>query len=337
MKLPVVIAVGISGLLLCAVWLVYINRASEKIVPSTLPIALGAILGIGISVFVFGSDPPKKTTFESTFIVDSLLKWPKKSIDQCRGVFISDAEMLALMDHSKLLEQQDEKAIHVYNQLLQWRMINHLAAFYGKSWQNDFFSSSRYRFQQSVPRVSDANQTTVINLKNVNGLLGANIFATSLSGKNDAELKLSLPPRSSVFIQPAAESDDWSTADGVITLEVDKLPILGPLYTVRISSRPTIAWGGTHGYEKFVDISKVEAENVMTYIFQVRIETKTSKWRSGSPALPGYKEWSDQLTEILRNSFDEQRLFDRVRTDGCAVIDDAAKASDRDGPLGQTR
>ena len=133
------------------------------------------------------------------------------------------------------------------------------------------------------------------------------------------------PPRSSLSIQPAATNDDWSTDDGVITIEVDKLPVLGFLYTVRISSRPTIAWPGTHGHDKFFTIPKDEANDIMTYIFQVRIDTQTSKWRSGSPALPGYKEWSDQMTEILRNSFGELRLYDRVKTDGCVATDDTAK------------
>ena len=127
------------------------------------------------------------------------------------------------------------------------------------------------------------------------------------------------------FVDSAGCDKRWSTDDGVITIEVDKLPVLGLLYTVRISSRPTIAWPGTHGHDKFFTIPKDEANDIMTYIFQVRIDTQTSKWRSGSPALPGYKEWSDQMTEILRNSFGELRLYDRVKTDGCVATDDTAK------------
>jgi len=313
-KLPAVLAISISILLLCGVWLVYINRASEKIVSSTLPIAIGAILGIGISVFVFGSDPPKKVRFESTFVVDHESTVPDKSVQGCRGGnYISDNEVTEIAKQVQLRNEEIARGIHVYNHLLQWKMLTQLAFAYGSSWQADYFASPRYRFQQIFSRPAGPS----ISREMVDFTKG-NMFGGTNSLSKGETFQISLPPRSSISVSAPSVKEAWADSEGSITIEIDKLPLLGPLYTVRIYNRPTIILGGTQGYKRYLDLSENREAQLQTYIYEVRVETETSKWRSGSPSLAAFKGWADQLTEVLRNDFDEQRLFDRVRNDGCA-------------------
>jgi hypothetical protein len=315
LKIPAVLAISISILLLCSVWLVYINRASEKIVSSTLPIAIGAILGIGISVFVFGSDPPKRVRFESTFVVDRLSTTPDKSIQGCRGgTYISDNEITEITKQVRLKNEGIARGIHVYNHLLQWKMLTELAFAYRRSWQADYFASPRYRFQQIFSRPADPSIT-----KEMVDSTKGNMFGGNNSVLEGETFQISLPPRSSIAVSAPSIKDAWADSEGSITIEIDRVPLLGPLYTVRIYNRPTIILDGTQGYRRYISsLSQNSEAQLQTYIYEVRVETETSKWRSGSPSLAAFKGWAEQLTEVLRNDFDEQRLFDRVRNDGCA-------------------
>jgi hypothetical protein len=280
-------------------------------VSSTLPIAIGAILGIGISVFVFGSDPPKKVRFESTFVVDHLSGAPEKSISDCRGgAYISDDEATEIAKQVQLANEEMARGVHVYNHLLQWKMLSQLAFAYREGWQADYFASPRYRFQQIFHRpISPSVTSEMVDFTKENTFWGTGIMA---------EEHISLPPRSSISMSAPGIKEGWAESEGLIILELDKLPILGPLYTIRIYNRPAVILPGTYGYKRYIGLSDAREAQLQTYIYEVRVETETSKWRSGSPSLAAFKGWADQLTEVLRNEFDEERLFERVRmNNGC--------------------
>jgi hypothetical protein len=70
MKASLALAIFISAVLVGAVWIVYLNRASEKIVSAALPIAAAAVLALCLSVFVFGADPPQAARFEVSYTIN---------------------------------------------------------------------------------------------------------------------------------------------------------------------------------------------------------------------------------------------------------------------------
>jgi hypothetical protein len=225
LKISAILAFVISLLLLGAVWLVYVNRSSEKIVSSTLPITVGALLGIAISVFVFGADPPKAVHFESTFVVDRQLKWLDKTIMQCKGnTLMPDQTILALMEvEPELLTEADwGRDIHVYNHLLQWQILSRLALLYGANWKNDIYTSPRFKFQQSQGRPSVPPEVPVLSTDEIRNRLKGNLFQKLQLFDDKIPFQLSLPPRSSFSVSPPEFSDDWSTDDGEIKIEIDK-------------------------------------------------------------------------------------------------------------------
>src|SRR6266851_4274012 len=65
-----------------AFWFVWMNRASEKIVSSTLPIAIAAIVGVFLAGWVFGGDEDNETVFPVCYMLDLESKLPLDSVDE---------------------------------------------------------------------------------------------------------------------------------------------------------------------------------------------------------------------------------------------------------------
>ena len=59
-----------------AFYVVWMNRASEKIVTAVIPIAIAALIGVGLTVFVFGGQPPLTVKFPAVFLYRSSDKAP---------------------------------------------------------------------------------------------------------------------------------------------------------------------------------------------------------------------------------------------------------------------
>ena len=63
-----VLILSVSGLMtVFAFYLVWMNRASEKILSAIFPVAVAALTGVILAVFVFGGEPATTTVFPSSF------------------------------------------------------------------------------------------------------------------------------------------------------------------------------------------------------------------------------------------------------------------------------
>ncbi len=58
-----------------AFWLVWNNRGSEKIVTAVVPIAVGALLGIYLTVLVFGGEPPISSAFVTVSFTGLIIEY----------------------------------------------------------------------------------------------------------------------------------------------------------------------------------------------------------------------------------------------------------------------
>ena len=75
----IVVAVLFIGVALCLVWM---NRASEKILTTVIPIAVAALVGIYLAIFVFGGQPPMVVGFRSSFQYQTASKMPCNFLPQ---------------------------------------------------------------------------------------------------------------------------------------------------------------------------------------------------------------------------------------------------------------
>lgn len=162
MKWSLICAI-VVGLILCAaVVLVYLNRASEKIVSAALPIATGAILALALSIFVFGSVPTQFTRFFTAYTLVTESKRPSPEVAICKenGEFALNAYQQIIAPNPQLLNNsKDPNAIQLYNHLLQWEILRRISMMSRKHWRTEMFTSKLYRFRSAeLPDDADPKQ-----------------------------------------------------------------------------------------------------------------------------------------------------------------------------------
>ena len=61
--------------------------------------------------------------------------------------------------------------------------------------------------------------------------------------------------------------------------------------------------------------SLAEKEKLATATYIVRFKADFSRWFSGNPDMPKYKRWATQLANELKQQFDEEILWRRIKED----------------------
>jgi len=116
-------------------YVVWMNRASEKIVTAVIPIAIAALIGVWLTVFIFAGQPPLTLNFPAVFLYRSSDKAPWTP--PTRPMLYSLSEVPELQkDHPERMAD-DTSGATLYHHLLQKAIIDILAQHHRHAWKTD--------------------------------------------------------------------------------------------------------------------------------------------------------------------------------------------------------
>jgi hypothetical protein len=191
---------------------------------------------------------------------------------------------------------------------------------FSKHWQTEIITLNRYntRFNNVEPNAD--NSFEVISSDELRKKLKENKFVFFSSPFDHfTPFRLAVPPQTTIAIEAPKDSFKEGENFGQIDIAIDRLPIFGPLYTIRISTRPLATGQGSQGYKKYAGLSAEQDRTLFTYLYEVKVTTETSRLRSGSPMLARYKQWKNRMVEALRDQLDDERIFERNKQTGCIL------------------
>jgi len=303
----VLIVLGLATV--AAFWFVWINRASEKIVTSTVPIAVAALIGIFFAGWVFGGEDDYQIVFPVSFMIDLRTKLEI----QTPYVF---SEFRTRFGPSKVPELKrqrpdlfpDDKnyfARNVYHHYLQRSLVDFLVVLYRGSWiaQQVRFDIGTGGFGFYGP-AQDAKSvpSRVLKKDEIEKALAGNWFA-HINWLPEPEL--SLPPNSVLKITvPTGGVDQQSPSD---------LRIENDFCTVSFSVESDYPIRSVGEYRVMAGLSDEDVSDFATDTYVVRARIHYSKLRSGHPDMKRHKEWARQLVDEVRRQFDEELIWARVK------------------------
>jgi len=292
-----------------AIWFVWMNRASEKIVTSTLPIAILAIIGIFLAGWVFGGEDDYSVVFPVSYMVDLRTKL---EIEE-PGIFTACRLLRRPSPVPQLKAQHPELfpgdlnyfARNVYQHLLQRSFVDFLTMLYRGSWRARAlrFDIGSGGFAQYGPAPQDQPKgSRILKAVDIERALGQNWFAHIHTWPDP---QLVLPPGSElVLTPPTGGGDDNSTS---------AMRISGPFCTVTLNVESVFPIRTVGEYRIMAGLSDEAVQDYATNTYVVRASIHYNRLRSGHPDMKMHREWAQQLVEELRTEFDEQRIWVRVK------------------------
>jgi hypothetical protein len=187
-KMTDYVLIALALLAVAAAYLVWQNRASEKIIGAVIPTGFAAFIGVVLAVFVFGHEEPLSATFPSVFQYDSETKLPWVPPWGIGQRWISDAYLAPVQLKGAKPEvfndARDPKGMLLYHHLLQWAIVDWMAHAYGANWKAEILHfdlpDSREGSYKSTRGKDD--QLTVLSAQNIESLLTGNSFSTTHPG-----------------------------------------------------------------------------------------------------------------------------------------------------------
>jgi hypothetical protein len=282
-----------------AFYLVWMNRGSEKIVTAVIPIAIAALIGVALAVFVFGGEAPITVKFPAVFLFRALDKAPW--VPPSRPVLQSLFEVPELQkDHPELMSD-DTQGATLYHHLLQKVIIDILCQHHQFAWETDI---SRFDIgfveEKSGPSASAAPSTQLSGAQ-IQQLLRGNRFAQS----RYAPMKLALPRGKALSIK-IPQNDLTLVEEGEIVLANDFVHLS---ITTRFSQ-----WMRSLGpYRLVLGYSWEQDKEFHRAAYLVTIHAEFNRLRSGHPDMPKYKNWVDQIISELQTALDEQLIWAKTK------------------------
>lgn len=307
-----------------AFWFVWMNRASEKILMSTLPIATGAILTVFLAGWVFGGESDYDTKFPVCYMIDLESKLPLDSIEEINK-FGADRSMIFRMHRFSngpsavpLLKPRrpdlfsdttkNDFCRNIYHHLLQRSLIDFLAQLYRASWRAEplriAVGSIRLEMYGRIPERDAPSRQTLLKTEDIERVLAGNWFATVRVWPSE---QLSLPPDTTLTVQVPAGGTD--------ALNKGEIRLRNRFCTITLSTEPAFAVRSIGEYRRMAFLSDTEASNLATNAYLLKANIHYSRLRSGHPEMKVYKDWAAQLVEQIRNEFDEEAIWVRVKED----------------------
>ena len=306
------IVFGILILLAVAAFgLGWMNRASEKIISTLIPIEIAAVTGVFLAVLVFGGEPLITEVFPAAFLYDkeSKLPWagpPWPAVRQFTHVLVLFAPANLQKVHPEFFnDASDAEGRMLYHHLLQRAIIDWMGLRYRKSWQIEDIrfelpTGSHERF--GPPAGDTVDPVKLLRPDDIEKLLEGNKFAGI---PTISQLQIALPPGMQILISaPPASSGDLDTGEILLHDNFCELSIQTQL----------IAWQpGVGAYQQLGGISDEENKHLATVTYRVNIKAEFSRWRSGHPRMAKYKAWVRQLGEGLKGQFSEEVIWSKTK------------------------
>lgn len=299
----------ISGLLTAsAFYLVWMNRASEKLLSAVIPVAVAALAGIFVAVFVFGGEPATTTVFPSSFQFRLPSKMPLNLPLVLMNRRFSQAQFapgqLYKVHPEFFNDPADADGQSLYHHLLQRAIIDWIGMTYGGTWQVEMLQfdlpvgrEERFQLTQGASEKSE-----ILSTKQIEKLLKGNRFADIHAG---IPPQIALPPGTKLKITPPQAG--FFNA-GEILLE-------NTFCTISIKTQASSWFRGIGSYKRLTGITDEESDKLATANYIVRINVRYDRLRSNHPQMALYKTWASELSEGLRRQFDEQVIWSKTKED----------------------
>jgi hypothetical protein len=305
-----VLILSVSGLMtVFAFYIVWMNRASEKILSAIFPVAVAALTGVILAVFVFGGEPATTTVFPSSF----QYRLPSKMPLQLPLVLMNRRFSQTLFAPTKLFEVHPEffndaadlEGQSLYHHLLQRAIIDWMGLRYANTWQVEMlqFDLPVGREGRFGPIPGASEKSVTLSTKQIEKLLEGNRFAKIHAG---IPPRIALPPGTRMKITPPQAKTGLES--GEILLEND-------FCTVSINTQFSSWLRGIGSYKRLAGISDEDNQNLATSNYTVRINVGFDRLRSNHPKMGLYKTWVSQLSEGIREQFDEQLIWSKTKED----------------------
>src|ERR1035437_533068 len=297
-----------------AFWFVWMNRASEKIISSTLPIAVAAIVSVFLAGLVFGGEADYDTVFPVCYMLDLESKLPQYSVDEMNKlpteksmIFGSHRfsfgpspvpELKKLMPNLFADPAKNEFCRNVYHHLLQRTLIDYLAMHYMGSWKAEalLFNVGSIGFGRYGGAASGdtPHKQTVLKVADLEKVLDGNWFSRIHRWPS---MQLCLPPNSKLAVQvPAGGPDDNGNGE---------IRISNRFCTITISTETALPIRTIGEYRVMAGLSDSQAYDLATNMYLLRFRIHYARWLFGHPAMKAHKERATQMVNEIKNQFDE--------------------------------
>ena len=290
---------------------VWMNRGSEKVVTAVVPIGVAAIVAIVLSIAVFGVEPSISEVFPAAFHyqADSLmpadLPW-ELTWRRFHEPLFAPAKLFE-KDPKALKDTGDGGSGQVlYHHLLQKSLVDWIGFHYRGSWQTELlnYELPTARVLKFQPSGATPEPSKIVKTDDITKLLKGNKFAGIMTG---IAPEIALPPRAKLTITPPHREPS-----GIVSGEVR---IHNLFCTVSIRTEEWSYQRGIGSLARLAGLSDAEKEKLATATYIVRFKAEFSRWFSGNPDMPKYKRWATQLANELRQQFDEEILWRRIKED----------------------
>lgn len=306
-----VLILSVSGLMtVFAFYLVWMNRASEKILSTIFPVAVAALTGIILAVFVFGGEPATATIFPSSF----QYRLPSKMPLQLPMVLMNRRFSQALFAPGMLFkvhpeffnDPADAEGQSLYHHLLQKAIIDWMGRTYPGTWQVEMlqFDLPIGREGRFEPIQGASEKSETLSTEQIEKLLEGNRFAGIQAG---IPPRIALPPGTKLKIAPPQTKTGF--------LETGEILLKNDFCSISIKTEPSSWFRGIASYKRLAGISDKDNENLATANYIVRIGIRYDRLRSNHPKMAMYKKWASELSEGIRGQFDEQLIWSKTKED----------------------
>lgn len=287
-------------------WVVWENRASEKIMTAAILSVVTAAATIG-SVQFFAAEKPISETFPAIFMFDIHDKMPvtlpsalRRHLHRFQEPSPAPAKLRTV--HPEYFPDGDpaRNGWRVYHFLLQKQILEFMSMLYNGGWQ------ARPTHFGDIPGGGEAwgaaDQTEasrVYRTEELEKLMGRNPFAAI----HEYPPQISVPTGTKLTV---AVPEGPRRAKGRIELQ-------SHFFSVSIE---TEEWGWSRGIGllgTLARLSSTEAFGLATATYTIRIDVKFSPLRTGHPTMPLYKAWARQLIDELRSQLDEEIVWRKTK------------------------
>src|SRR5216683_5220959 len=171
-----------------AFYWVWMNRASEKILSAVIPVAVAALAGLYIAVFVFGGEPATTVVFPSSFQYKLPSKMPLNLplvlMNRRFSKSLFAPAMLFKVHPEFFNDPADAEGQSLYHHLLQRAIIDWMGMTYGGTWQVEMlqFDLPIGREGRFEPIQGASEKSEILSTEQIEGLLKGNRFADIHAG-----------------------------------------------------------------------------------------------------------------------------------------------------------
>jgi hypothetical protein len=313
MKTSIIVAVLAALFIAVAFWLVWINRASERILTAVIPITVAAVVGIALSIFVFGGQPPIVVGFRSSFQYQTASKLPRNFPSplmsrRFTNVMFAPASLFGL--HPEYFNDPSDSTGQVlYHDLLQWAIIDWLSMHDSHSWRSE---ASTYELPVGMegrfgPIEGATEASTIFSSAEIEKLLAGNRFGSIDPSLLGPLFQIAVPPGTSVSIM-APGKDVTAQQNGEILFS-------NRFCKLSIRTQRSTYIMAVGGLKDLAGLTDEENKALGTASYTVRITAKFTRMLSGNPKMPLYKSWAEGIANGLKEQFDEELIWTRTRSD----------------------